>query len=347
MTGGEETMLQIARKRGLRRLGAVRLLLACAGFTLASAWLPALGDTAGFQKRLRSDNAAHLEAVWPVLRQAPSSMIDASVAASDATGPWELRQGALHVSVELKRTTPIDLSGFPVPVLTVTVQGTKVATVEGTESQPDSASFLAQVVEMDPSNAYPEIVFSSYTGGAHCCSQTWIVSAGRDGKSWKMIDAGLFDGGPLAANDVDGDGRFELVTRDNRFLYAFGCYACSAAPLQILRVEKGTIVDASAEQSYRDAHGTNLAAIVQAYDGGSAESNGFFAGYVGQKIRLGEGRQAWEFMQANYDRSSDWGLDACSVKFDAQGNCPGKTIRLTFPQALKRFLADAGYPLPE
>ena len=74
---------------------------------------------------------------------------------------------------------------------------------------------------------------SFYTGGAHCCSDTSVVTS-QDGSSWKTIDVGEFDGGPLLATDLDGDGRYEFETRDNAFLYAFACYACSEAPLELL-----------------------------------------------------------------------------------------------------------------
>ena len=36
--------------------------------------------------------------------------------------------------------------------------------------------------------------------------------------------------------------------------------------------------------------------------------NGFLAGYVGEKILLGESKPAWELMLDYYDKASDWGL---------------------------------------
>ena len=70
-----------------------------------------------------------------------------------------------------------------------------------------------------------------------------------------------------------------------------------------------------------------------------------YAGYVGEKILLGEGKQAWALMLDYYDKASDWGLDVCDKPLDADGNCPGKTERLTFPAALERMLNENGYKL--
>ena len=71
--------------------------------------------------------------------------------------------------------------------------------------------------------------------------------------------------------------------------------------------------------------------------------NGFLAGYVGEKILLGEGKQAWELMLDHYDKASDWGLEVAIKPLDEDGDCPGKTITLTFPDALERMLKENGY----
>ena len=71
--------------------------------------------------------------------------------------------------------------------------------------------------------------------------------------------------------------------------------------------------------------------------------NGFLAGYVGEKILLGEGKQGWDLMLAHYDRESDWGLEICDKQLDENGECPVETLRLTFPDALERMLKENGY----
>ena len=98
-----------------------------------------------------------------------------------------------------------------------------------------------QIAELDPGNSQPEVVVSFYTGGAHCCSSTSVITSNKDGRLWQTVDVGEFDGGPMLATDLNGDGRYEFSTRDNAFLYAFACYACSEAPLELLTVENGAV----------------------------------------------------------------------------------------------------------
>ncbi len=57
---------------------------------------------------------------------------------------------------------------------------------------------------------------------------------------------GELDGGPLTAADLGGDGRYEFERRDYAFLYAFGCYACSVAQLEVLGIEDGAVKDEAA-----------------------------------------------------------------------------------------------------
>ena len=66
------------------------------------------------------------------------------------------------------------------------------------------------------------------------------------------------------------------------------------------------------------------------------EVNGILAGYVAQKILLGEYQQGWDFMLAHYDRQSDWGLEITAGD-RAVGHYSD------FPAALRAFLIEQGY----
>jgi hypothetical protein len=48
-------------------------------------------------------------------------------------------------------------------------------------------------------------------------------------------------------------------------------------------------------------------------------------------------------MLAYYDKGSDWGLESCDKPLNEKGECPGKTVKLTFPGALERMLKENGY----
>ena len=222
----------------------------------------------------------------------------------------------------------------------------EVAKLEGEGSGFADPPVSVQIAEIDGSNPYPEVVVSFYTGGAHCCSDTSVVTASPDGSNWTTVALGKFDGEPLLATDVNGDGRYEFMIRDNAFLYAFACYACSEAPLNLLAIDNGGVKDVTREERFKPAHAAWLKSMINNVPEGS-DVNGFLAGYVGEKILLGEGKSAWETMLAHYDHASDWGLEICDKLLNDDGECSGATVRLTFPQALERMLNENGYRIEE
>ena len=329
------------------RQAALALLLLVAVAVTTSNTRATQNEDGPFVSELKSQNA-HLFAkpVKPAKEPTPPTL---KRDYQDELGKteWHLSDGAVRVDVTLKRGGPPDGVLYMNPIVTVSVGGKKMITSEGSESFPDNPVFLVQIAEMDASNPHPEVVFSTYTGGAHCCSDTRVLTSSKDGKEWREISVGPFDGGPLAARDLDGDGRYELATRDNAFLYTFGCYACSTAPLLVLALEDGTLKNVSARPAFRDNQLQSLKHIIEWADEGG-DRNGFLAGYVGQKILLGEGAPAWQFMLKYYDRKSDWGLESCTVERTKDGTCPkGKSVKLTYPEALKRFLSENDYKLEE
>ena len=88
----------------------------------------------------------------------------------------------------------------------------------------------------------PEVVYSAYTGGAHCCSvaQVFELSPGASG----YTAVGRFFGDPgFGIEDLDGDGRPEIVTADDAFAYRFTAYLFSGLPLSVLRYDHGRFVD--------------------------------------------------------------------------------------------------------
>ena len=45
--------------------------------------------------------------------------------------------------------------------------------------------------------------------------------------------------------------RYEFETRDNAFLYTFGCYACSEAPLEVIAIENGAVKNVTSDARCR------------------------------------------------------------------------------------------------
>ena len=249
--------------------------------------------------------------------------------------------GEVTVTVAMVRLPEVDPSA-DVPVLTVTVGSVAVLTATGAASGFDFPAAHASIAEIDPGNALPEVYFSSYSGGAHCCN-TVTVAAEVAGK-WTAVPVGDFDGDGDYLHDLDNDGLAEIATVDNRFLYRFDCYACSAAPLAIFTVRGGEVIDVSAEPGYLAAHRDWLGQIEAALDpDGRWTSPGYLAGWLAQKVRVGEGAAAWAAIEANWDYGADAGEEVCLTGGEPE-DCPRRQVRvLSFPERLKLFLDDNGY----
>lgn len=320
----------------LRLPWAVMLAAILAATSSVRALTPDSGTGAALMRDLRAQNAHHLAATG----QAPAASPTGAVLEGGA-GPQPLRIAVGDLVAQV--TAENDGKFGPVAVLSLFRSGRQLIRIRGAESGFEQPPFLVQIAEMDGIAADPEVLFSTYTGGAHCCSQTHIARAAGD--RWQAVAVGSFDGDLVRAQDIDGDGRFELALADDRFYYAFACYACSAVPLRVLRLQDGRVIDASDDPRYRPAHVAWLKSMIEAADP-AMDRNGFLAGYVAEKIRLGEGEQAWRLMLRHYDRRSDWGLERCVGGRVVNGTCRGRLVRLTFPEALRRFLRETGYQIP-
>jgi hypothetical protein len=257
-----------------------------------------------------------------------------------APEPQEISQGAVKAVVSFSEEGTEDGGIARTPVVAIFADGNEVERLVG-DAGLGSPPVGVQIAEIEPGNSHPEVVVSFYTGGAHCCSDTSVVTSSPDGATWSTVDVGEFDGGPLLATDLDGDGRYEFATRDNAFLYTFGCYACSEAPLQVLTVENGAVKNVTTDERFKPAHKAWLKTMIENVP--DEDVNGFLAGYVGEKILLGDGKQAWELMLAHYDKASDWGLATCNQPLSKDGECPGEEVKLTFPDALERMLKENDY----
>jgi hypothetical protein len=262
----------------------------------------------------------------------------------------EFAEGAKSAAVTVGNVTAgvsqvmrpdIDPNG-EIPILNVIVDGKKVLTIPGIGSGFDFIAAEASIVEMDPENSHPEIYFSSYTGGAHCCNSIIVVEE-LDGM-WVGIPIGEFDGDGNYLEDADDDGLAEIVTVDNRFLYAFDCYACSAAPLTITAVRSGKLFDVSADPRYLPAHREWLAQIESFIDPAEQwKSPGYLAGWVAAKIRAGEGAEAWQQLSSKWDANADMGEEVC-LTGQTIDECPARSrAALKFPERLRLFLEQTGY----
>jgi hypothetical protein len=239
----------------------------------------------------------------------------------------ELQEGPVRVSVDF---TPKDLGADDAPNLFYRVYVNDRLVAEDAD-----VVWMWGEISLTPldQDGVPEVVFSTYTGGAHCCTIHTIHS--WRGHEVRRTQTYPLDGGGGQFQDLDGDGTQEFITVDNGFLYAFSSYAGSFPPLLILSFQAGQWVDVTRQYPERQrSHAWRAYLLIR--DGDTYEVNGPLAGYVAQKILLGEYREGWAFMEARYDRTDDWGLDIYEDG-EVVGRYPD------YPAALRALLIDLGY----
>jgi hypothetical protein len=224
--------------------------------------------------------------------------------------------------------------------LRITSPSGEIGMVQGEPTGSPSASF--GIGRVDASAQGEQIVFSTFTGGAHCCDLIKVLEL-RNG-AWTTVDVGKWDGDTLGdfPADVDGDGIADFVLRDDRFLYAFSSYADSRSPPVVIDVIDGKAVDVSASPRFRTVFQKHFD---QMQKDCSAHSNSACAVMLADAVRIGLFDQAWQFMLANYDQSSTWDLPTRCLVTRVGGNCPqGQELHPSgFPQAIQWFLEDNGY----
>ena len=101
-----------------------------------------------------------------------------------------------------------------------------------------SSATSVRVLDLDR-DGEPEVMVDLYTGGAHCCVLTVFyryvrASYVRTTHSW---------GNPGYRLIARLGSRPIFVTADDRFNYAFSCYACSGVPLLLQRYSSGRLVN--------------------------------------------------------------------------------------------------------
>ncbi len=265
------------------------------------------------------------------------------------TGSGELRRGPLVAKLQHRRQQAADGTVTLQPQVEVRLHGQLVGRLKGAElvglGRPEA---VMQIAELDPSNPYPEVWLSSFTGGAHCCNDIRVLTSDQAGQTWRQVSLGPFNGITSNATDPLGSGRLVLVDVDNRFLYQFSSYAGSWAPLRIWQLQGERFIDRSHQRAYRPLHRRQLKEMAGWFgEPNPIEPNGFLAGYVASKALVGELESGWQQMLKRYDRRSDWGLKQCRAGYDEAGRCKrAEAVYPAFPAALRAFLVDTGYISP-
>jgi len=263
---------------------------------------------------------------------------------------------------------------FRVPVVTGWFHGHEVFRIKIDPGRDEPRTYV-YVMNLDSRASFPQVVLTYYWGGAHCCMTTKIATI--DGKKkWHVVDGDVLDGEGYRFLDLDRNGEVELVSVDNSFLYAYGCYACSFAPTNIKKLAGLRLKDVTHEPKYRPFLRQELMEMEQDKDYDHA-SSGFLSGWVAQKALVGELDNAWRVMLRTWDRDAEWstawqvtqdtpldnadwwsawqmtsritGLNPerlparCTIAVSID-KCPRDKLRpLSFPEVLAPHLLEAGY----
>ena len=147
----------------------------------------------------------------------------------------------------------------------------------------------------------PEVLVDLYTGGAHCC---WLTVFLRfDGRTYRKTTM-LWGDPSYELQDLDHDGRPELVSADDRFAYQFTYYAASALPVQIWHFDHGVLTDVTSSYPavVRGDAATLWSAYLQARSDKEADVRGVLAAWLADEYRLGLADEGWTKIRAAYAR---------------------------------------------
>ncbi|WP_146030513.1 hypothetical protein [Pseudovibrio exalbescens] len=202
-----------------------------------------------------------------------------------------------------------------------------------------------ELVRISPETPYPQVLIRRFTGGAHCCFQTSILTS-ADGNSWDLVEAGNFDAGAdYRLVDLNFDGALELLTIDQTFLYLFAPYAASFAPPEVHELVGSKIVNVSAQADYRAEFVNELRDL----EGMAEESpdlwemNGFLAAWGAIKTRLGDFVPALAKITQRHGPAHDFGVRVCPDGSNIDKCSYEEAVLLPFPAGFTLHLVEQGY----
>lgn len=229
------------------------------------------------------------------------------------------------------------------PVLSVRASNGQEYDLVGQSNFNASARF--GVGTLDPAINTNQIIFTSDSGGNHCCTEVKVLELAADG--WKELSIGSFSElGKLThfPTDLDGDGVPDIIAVDDRFLGAFDGFGVVFLPPKVFNVRAGSVLDVSKETRFTKLYRADME---KAQKGCLAHTNGACAAFVADAFRAGLADWAWQIMLRNYDANNGWLPNVCLVA-EVNMVCPESKQKkfANFPDALTWFLSDGGYITP-
>ncbi|SFV91113.1 hypothetical protein MNB_SV-4-165 [hydrothermal vent metagenome] len=85
-----------------------------------------------------------------------------------------------------------------------------------------------------------EMIFKTYSGGVHCCSDLYIARFTREMKKPLKIPLNNLDA--IKFKDLDGDGIQEWIMYDDQYSYFLTCFACSPYVKIVATYKEGKLI---------------------------------------------------------------------------------------------------------
>ena len=187
-----------------------------------------------------------------------------------------------------------------------------------------------QVVDLD-GDGEPEVLLDIYTGGAHCCVDTWIyrfTGTSYTGTPTQWGDVGY------TVKDLNGDGVPELRSFDDRFAYAFTDFADSWFPPQIWQFRAGKLNDVTRSfPALVRSDAKKTLRILRGRARHKRDMRGVVAAYVADQYLLGHGSRGWKLVRSARKQGLLNGL----------GRDDPWPRGARYAPALRKFLRKAGY----
>jgi subtilisin-like proprotein convertase family protein len=179
----------------------------------------------------------------------------------------------------------------------------------------------------------PEVLLDLYTGGAHCCSFTLVFML--RGARYTTTEA-YWGNTFYRLDDLDGDGRPEFVSTDDRFSYAFGPYAVSARPMQVWHLDEISFIDVT--RDFPGVVARQARSLLRAYERATPErrrfeARGLLAAYMADMYLLGRDAEGWRMLERAYARGD----------LGRRRSTDGYPVGRTYLSKLRAFLRGLGY----
>lgn len=132
-----------------------------------------------------------------------------------------------------------------------------------------------------------EVLVDIYTGGAHCCSVSYVAWRADRSPRYRMRGVRWGNIAPSLI-DVNADGALEFVGVDDRFAYAFGPYAVAEFPARVWSLAKdGPAVTTPRYHSYAMAAMRSSWSIFLAHRRRGDPTMGALAAYLANASNVG------------------------------------------------------------